>query len=81
VLLVEVADARQEAPGLQLEAGGQGQGFHVHLFHLDDTGAVVLGQREARVAAEQVIDVGREGQLGFAQREALARGPTSPPEG
>ena len=67
VLVVEIADAGEEAAGLGGEAPWKGGGLDKRFLDLD---LAVACQRDSQLAVEHVVDAGREVHLGFAEREA-----------
>ena len=71
VLRIEVADAGEEAAGLQREAVAERRGLDVGLLDRD---RVVGMQRDVGGAAQPRIDAGGEAELGLGQAEAARAG-------
>ena len=67
MLVVEIAEARdRKRPNLGVESVGQRSHDAVGFLDLD---RVLRRQRDDQVARELVVDVGREGELRFAETE------------
>jgi hypothetical protein len=71
VVAVEVTDVGEEAAHAQVEAGGQRSGVDVRLFDADVVFAVFAVDGRGQLAVELVVDVGGEGDLALAEREAI----------
>jgi hypothetical protein len=67
MLLVDVADAREEAPPLEAEPIAQAEALEVGVFKIDTP---FRRQRENRRAAPVGVDIGGQDKFRFAQAEA-----------
>ena len=71
MLLVHVADAREEAPPLEAEPIAQAEALEVGVFKIDTP---FRRQRENRRAAPVGVDIGGQDKFRFAQAEAACAG-------